>query len=114
MTNKKVFFLKQKWHVSIRDFKKQKKLIFWIVTRVSARDYTVYGGGKTNNLLEMADAWNSESWSTVWNIYYIDFSRPLFSEIKQRCNKTRNWSLLHAWLVFCIEGISFDNLSLEK
>ena len=28
-------------HVSIRDFKKQKSLIFWIVTRVSARDYTV-------------------------------------------------------------------------
>ena len=37
----KKIFLKQKWHVSIRDFKKQKKLIFWIVTRVSACNYTV-------------------------------------------------------------------------
>ena len=29
-------------HVTIRDFKEQKNLIFWIVTRVSARDYTVH------------------------------------------------------------------------
>ena len=41
ITSKKVFFLKKNQHVSIRDFKKQKNLIFWIVTRVSARDYTV-------------------------------------------------------------------------
>ena len=36
MTNKKVFFpKKQNWHVTIRDFKKQK---IWF----SALDYTVY------------------------------------------------------------------------
>ena len=29
------------WHVTIRDFKNQKNLVFWILTRVSARDYTV-------------------------------------------------------------------------
>ena len=40
MTNKKVLLLKKNQHFSIRDFKKQ-YLIFWIVTCVSARDYTV-------------------------------------------------------------------------
>ena len=43
MTNKKGFFLKKKLrHVTIWDFKNQKIWFFWIVTRVSARDYTVY------------------------------------------------------------------------
>ena len=40
-TNKKVFFLKKIRHVTIRDFKSQKNVIFWIVTCVSARDYMV-------------------------------------------------------------------------
>ena len=38
-TNKKVLFLKK---ISVLLFETVKNLIFWIVTRVSTRDYTVY------------------------------------------------------------------------
>ena len=58
LTNKKVLFLK-KGHVSIQDFKKQKNLIFWIVTRASARDYMVYENWRS--LLQVYENKNAPS-----------------------------------------------------
>ena len=45
-------------HVTIRDFKKQKNLIFWIVTRVSARNNAV--GCKWEMKMSILSAWPSE------------------------------------------------------
>ena len=84
---KSVFFLIKNWHVTIQDFKKQKKkdLIFWIVTSFNASDYrvlSIVGPAESNTACTVSFDYSnvasvpqctrvSTAWATVCNTLQI-------------------------------------------
>ena len=105
----KKFFSKKNGHVTIRDFKK-KNLIFWIVTCVSARDYTVINKKKIlfylkvnimNKLIENKNLVSLHDIEKISNLINpTQFLIPMFTHWKYRnvVEKSRKSGLhFHNW-----------------